>query len=193
MKHKVLLLIIAIALCTPLKAQYEGLIIKMDFFDPTTPKEKRSIEVFEGVFTSRFVLTVSTTKTIYNRSSESVYEGVRKTTNHLRSKTTTDTIINLSKESFNEIAGEFYVAASTCLTQKTKTSSYEIIDWSHPTVTINISNGPVTMEFLLKCPVCQQDNNYEEHFRAILTKFINYGNLDSEKILGNCEQNNELE
>ena len=90
MKHKVLLLIIAIALCTPLKAQYEGLIIKMDFFDPTTPKEKRSIEVFEDVFTSRFVLTVSTTKTIYNRSSESVYEGVRKTTNHLRSKTTTE-------------------------------------------------------------------------------------------------------
>jgi len=188
MKHKALLLLImAIALCTPLKAQYEGLIIELDYFNPTSPKDEQHIEMFRDILTKQYLLTVSTTHTIYSNGSTRVQEGITKTNHHHRSKTTTDTIINLSKESFNEIAGDCYLAASTFLTQKMKTSAYEIIDGSHATVTMTISNGPTTMEFMFKCPICSQDNPYEEQFRGILERIIKQGGLDSEKILGKCQ------
>ena len=118
MKHKALLLIMAIALCSPLQAQYEGLIIKMDYFDLATPKEKRHVELFNDVFTNRYVLTVSTTRTTFSDGYTKVEDGITKERQNYRSKTTTDTIINLSKESFNEIAGDCYLAASTFLTKK---------------------------------------------------------------------------
>ena len=68
-----------------------------------------------------------------------------------------------------------------------KTSAYEIVDGSHSTVTMTISNGPTTMEFLFKCPICQQDNPCEEQFRDILERIIKQGCLNSEKILGKCQ------
>jgi len=187
MKQKALLLIMAIALCTPLQAQYEGLIVNMDFFDPTSPKDERHIEMLYDVFTNRYVLEVSSTRTIYSNGSTTVRDGVAKSNHHHRSKTTTDTIVNLSKEVFNELAGDCYVAASSFISTKMKTSTYEIIDGSHPTVTMTISNGPATMEFLFMCPICPQDNPCEEQFQVVLEKIINLGNLDSKKILGICE------
>jgi len=187
MKQKALLLIMAIALCTPLQAQYEGLIVNMDFFDPTSPKDERHIEMLYDVFTNRYVLEVSSTRTIYSNGSTTVRDGVAKSNHHHRSKTTTDTIVNLSKEVFNELAGDCYVAASSFISTKMKTSTYEIIDGSHPTVTMTISNGPATMEFLFRCPICPQDNPCEEQFQVVLEKIINLGNLDSKKILGICE------
>ena len=187
MKQKALLLIMAIALCTPLQAQYEGLIVNMDFFDPTSPKDERHIEMLYDVFTNRYVLEVSSTRTIYSNGSTTVRDGVAKSNHHHRSKTTTDTIVNLSKEVFNELAGDCYVAASSFISTKMKTSAYEIIDGSHPTVTMTISNGPTTMEFLFRCPICPQDNPCEEQFQVILEKIINHGNLDCKKILGICE------
>ena len=187
MKQKALLLIMAIALCTPLQAQYEGLIVNMDFFDPTSPKDEQHIEMLYDVFTNRYVLEVSSTRTIYSNGSTTVRDGVAKSNHHHRSKTTTDTIVNLSKEVFNELAGDCYVAASSFISTKMKTSTYEIIDGSHPTVTMTISNGPATMEFLFRCPICPQDNPCEEQFQVVLEKIINLGNLDSKKILGICE------
>ena len=187
MKHKALLLIMAIALCSPLQAQYEGLIIKMDYFDLATPKEKRHVELFNDVFTNRYVLTVSTTRTTFSDGYTKVEDGITKERQNYRSKTTTDTIIYLSKEVFNEIAGDCYMAASTFISTKMKTSAYEIVDGSHSTVTMTISNGPTTMEFLFKCPICQQDNPCEEQFRDILERIIKQGCLNSEKILGKCQ------
>ena len=188
MKHKALLLLImAIALCTPLKAQYEGLIIELDYFNPTSPKDEQHIEMFKDILTKQYLLTVSTTHTIYSNGSTRVQEGITKTNHHHRSKTTTDTIINFSKEVFNELMRDCYMAASTFISAKMKTSAYEIIDGTRPTITISIDNGPVTMEFLFKCPICPQDNPCEEQFREILARIIHQGGLDSEKILGNCE------
>ena len=187
MKHKALLLFMTIAFCIPLQAQYEGLVVKMDYFNPAMPKEKQHIEMLQDLFTNQYLLTVSTTKTIYSNGSTRVRGGVIKTKHHYRSKTTTDTIINLSKEVFNELIGDCYIAVSTFITKKMKTSSYDIVDGSHPTITLSISNGLNTMEFLFKCPICPQDNQYDEQFREILAKIINHSCLDSEKILGICE------
>ena len=170
-----------------LQAQYEGLIVKMDFLDPTSPKDERHIEMLYDVFTSQYLLTVSSTKTIYSNGSTTVRDGIAKSNHHHRSKTTTDTIINLSKEDFNELTGDCYLAASTFISTKMKTSAYEIIDGAQPTITLSIDDGPVTMEFLFKCPICPQDNPCEEQFRDILARIIHQGGLDSEKILGNCE------
>ena len=170
-----------------LQAQYEGLIVKMDFLDPTSPKDERHIEMLYDVFTSQYLLTVSSTKTIYSNGSTTVRDGIAKSNHHHRSKTTTDTIINLSKEDFNELTGDCYMAASTFISTKMKTSAYEIIDGAQPTITLSIDDGPVTMEFLFKCPICPQDNPCEEQFRDILARIIHQGGLDSEKILGNCE------
>ena len=170
-----------------LQAQYEGLIVKMDFLDPTSPKDERQIEMLYDVFTSQYLLTVSSTKTIYSNGSTTVRDGIAKSNHHHRSKTTTDTIINLSKEDFNELTRDCYMAASTFISTKMKTSAYEIIDGAQPTITLSIDDGPVTMEFLFKCPICPQDNPCEEQFRDILARIIHQGGLDSEKILGNCE------
>lgn len=170
-----------------LQAQYEGLIVNIDYFDPTSPKEEQHIEMLYDMFTNRYVLTVSSTRTIYSNGSTTVRDGIAKSNHHHRSKTTTDTIINLSKEVFNELARDCYMAASTFISTKMKTSAYEIIDGSQPTINLSISNEPVTMEFLFKCPICPQDNPCEEQFRDILERIIHQGGLDSEKILGNCE------
>ena len=170
-----------------LQAQYEGLIVKMDFLDPTSPKDERHIEMLYDVFTSQYLLTVSSTKTIYSNGSTTVRDGIAKSNHHHRSKTTTDTIINLSKEDFNELTGDCYMAASTFISTKMKTSAYEIIDGVQPTITLSIDDGPVTMEFLFKCPICPQDNPCEEQFRDILARIIHQGGLDSEKILGKCQ------
>ena len=170
-----------------LQAQYEGLIVNIDYFDPTSPKEEQHIEMFYDMSTKRYALTVSSTRTIYSNGSTIVRDGVAKSNHHHRSKTTTDTIINLSKEAFNELMRDCYMAASTFISAKMKTSAYEIIDGTRPTITISIDNGPVTMEFLFKCPICPQDNPCEEQFREILARIIHQGGLDSEKILGNCE------
>ena len=170
-----------------LQAQYEGLIVNIDYFDPTSPKEEQHVEMLYDVFTSRYVLTVSSTRTIYSNGSTTIRDGIAKSNHHHRSKTTTDTIINLSKEDFNELTRDCYMAASTFISTKMKTSAYEIIDGAQPTITLSIDNGPVTMEFLFKCPICPQDNPCEEQFRDILARIIHQGGLDSEKILGNCE------
>ena len=170
-----------------LQAQYEGLIVNIDYFDPTSPKEERHIEMLYDMFTNRYVLTVSSARTIYSNGSTTVRNGIAKSNHHHRSKTTTDTIINLSKEDFNELTGDCYLAASTFISTKMKTSAYEIIDGAQPTITLSIDDGPVTMEFLFKCPICPQDNPCEEQFRDILARIIHQGGLDSEKILGNCE------
>ena len=170
-----------------LQAQYEGLIVKMDFLDPTSPKDERHIEMLYDVFTSQYLLTVSSTKTIYSNGSTTVRDGIAKSNHHHRSKTTTDTIINLSKEDFNELTGDCYMAASTFISTKMKTSAYEIIDGVQPTITLSIDDGAVTMEFLFKCPICPQDNPCEEQFRDILARIIHQGGLDSEKILGKCQ------
>ena len=170
-----------------LQAQYEGLIVNIDYFDPTSPKEEQHIEMLYDMFTNRYVLTVSSTRTIYSNGSTTIRDGIAKSNQHHRSKTTTDTIINLSKEDFNELTRDCYMAASTFISTKMKTSAYEIIDGVQPTITLSIDNGPVTMEFLFKCPICPQDNPCEEQFRDILARIIHQGGLDSEKILGNCE------
>lgn len=167
-----------------LQAQYEGLIVNMDFFDPTSPKDEQHIEMYFDVFKNRYVLTVSSTRTIYSNGSTTVRDGVAKSNHNHRSKTTTDTIVNLSKEVFNELARDSYVAASAFISTKMKTSAYEIIDGSQPTINLSISNGPTTMEFLFKCPICPQDNPCEEQFQDILERIIKQGGLDSEKILG---------
>ena len=169
------------------QAQYEGLIVNIDYFDPTSPKEEQQIEMFYDMSTNRYVLTVSSTRTIYSKGSTMVRDGVAKSNHHHRSKTTTDTIINLSKEVFNEFTGDCYMAASTFISTKMKTAAYEIIDGSQPTINLSISNGPATLEFLFKCPICLNDNPCEEQFRDILERIIHQGGLDSEKILGNCE------
>lgn len=186
--QRLILVIMAIALYIPLQAQYEGLVVKIDYFNPTMPKEERHIEMLNDVFTNQYLLTVSTTKTIYSNGSTRVREGVTKKKHYYRSKTTTDTIINLSKEVFNELIGDCYMAASTFITKKIKTSSYDIVDGSLPTITLSISNGAITMEFLFRCPICQQDDNFGEQFQDILAKIIHYGYLDSEIILGNCKK-----
>ena len=167
-----------------LQAQYEGLIVNMDFFDPTSPKDEQHIEMYFDVFKNRYVLTVSSTRTIYSNGSTTVRDSVAKSNHNHRSKTTTDTIVNLSKEVFNELARDSYVAASAFISTKMKTSAYEIIDGSQPTINLSISNGPTTMEFLFKCPICPQDNPCEEQFQDILERIIKQGGLDSEKILG---------
>ena len=80
------------------------------------------------------------------------------------------------------------MAASTFITKKMKTSTYDIVDGSHPTITLLISNGSTTMEFLFRCPICPQNNSFGEQFQDILARIIHYGYYpDSEKILGNCE------
>ena len=170
-----------------MQAQHEGLIVNMDYFDPNSPKDEQHIEMFYDVFTNRYVLTVSSTRTIYSNGSTTVRDGVANSSHHHRSKTTTDTIVNLSKEVFNELAGDCYVAASTFISTKMKTSAYEIVDGLQPTISLSISNGPTTMEFLFKCPICSQDNPCEEQFQGILERIIKQGGLDSEKILGKCQ------
>ncbi len=190
MKTKRLFSLLALLLVVgemKLQAQYEGLIVNIDYFDPTSPKEEQHIEMLYDMFTNRYVLTVSSTRTIYSNGSTTIRDGIAKSNHHHRSKTTTDTIINLSKEDFNELTRDCYMAASTFISTKMKTSAYEIIDGARPTITLSIDNGSVTMKFLFKCPICPQDNPCEEQFRDILARIIHQGGLDSEKILGNCE------
>ena len=187
MRFFTLLALLLMAGGMKLQAQYEGLIVKMDFLDLTSPKDERHIEMLYDVFTNRYVLTVSSTRTIYSNGSTTVRDGVAKSNHHHRSKTTTDTIINLSKEVFNELVGDCYMAASTFISTKMKTSAYEIIDGTQPTITLSISNGPATMEFLFKCPICPQNNPSGEQFQDIFARIIYQGCLDSEKIIGNCE------
>ena len=182
-----LLVLLLMAGGMKLQAQYEGLIVKMDYFDPASPKEEQHAEMYYDVFTNRYVLTVSSTRTLYSIGSTTVQDGVAKSNHHHRSKTMSDTIVNLSKEVFNELARDCYVAASTFISTKMKTSAYEIIDGLQPTISLSISNGPITMEFVLECPICPQDSFCEEQFQAILERIINQGGLDSEKILGKCQ------
>ena len=182
-----LLVLLLMAGGMKLQAQYEGLIVKMDYFDPASPKEEQHVEMMYDVFTNQYALIVFSTKTLYSIGSTTVQDGVAKSNHHHRSNATTDTIVNLSKEEFNELARDCYTAASSFISTKMKTSGYGIVDGLQPTITLSISNGPTTIEFLLECPICPQDSFCEEQFQDILERIINQGGLDSEIILGKCQ------
>lgn len=182
-----MLLMVALALSIPMQAQYDGLIVKMDYFDPAAPKFKQHVEMMYDIFTDDYWLTVSTERTLFSNGSTKVRDDVAKTSHHYWSKTITDTIINLTKEDFNKLVGDSYKTASTIILEKMKTSTYGIIDGSKPTINLLITNGPITIDFLFKCPICSQDNCYEEQFRDILSRILSRGGLDSEKMLGTCE------
>ena len=185
-KHFILFFM-TLGLCIPMQAQYEGLVVKIDYFDPASPKYRQHVEMMYDIFTHGYWLTVSTEKTLFSKGSTKVRDHVTNTSHYYRSKTITDTIINLTKEDFNKLAGECYQIASTIISEKMKTSAYWIIAGPEPTINLSITNGPITTEFLFKCPICPKDNYYEEQFRDILAKILSQGGLDSEKILGMCE------
>ena len=185
-KH-LILFFMTLCLCIPMQAQYEGLVVKIDYFDPASPKYRQHIEMMYDIFTHGYWLTVSTEKTLFSKGSTKVRDHVTNTSHYYRSKTITDTIINLTKEDFNKLAGECYQIASTIISEKMKTSAYWIIAGPEPTINLSITNGPITTEFLFKCPICPKDNYYEEQFRDILAKILSQGGLDSEKIPGMCE------
>ena len=185
-KH-LILLITALILYIPMQAQYDGLIVKMDYFDPDAPKYHQQVEMFYDIFTERYLLLVSTTKTTLSEGSTKAVGNVAKTKHYYWSKTITDTIVSLTKADFNKLAGDCYQAASILISEKVRPSSYGIIDGANPTINLSITNGPMTMEFLFKCPICPQDNCYEEQFRDVLARILSQGGLDSEKMLGTCE------
>ena len=170
-----------------LQAQYDGLIVKMDYFDPAAPKYERHIEMMYDIFTNGYRQTVSTTKTTFSNGSTKVQDDVSRTSHYYRTKTITDTIINLTKEDFNKLVGDCYQTALNLVTEKVRTSASEFVGWSGPTLDLSIGNGTVTMQFSFECPICPKDNCYEEQFRDVLSKILLQGGLDSEKILGNCE------
>ena len=176
-----------LGLCIPMQAQYEGLVVKIDYFDPASPKYRQHVEMMYDIFTHGYWLTVSTEKTLFSKGSTKVRDHVTNTSHYYRSKTITDTIINLTKEDFNKLAGECYQIASTIISEKMKTSAYWIIAGPEPTINLSITNGPITTEFLFKCPICPKDNYYEEQFRGILAKILSYGGIDDKIILGKCE------
>lgn len=182
-------LILALAQYIPMQAQYDGLIVKMDYFDPDAPKYHRHVEMSYDIFKDCYWLTVSTTKTTLSEGSTKVVDDVAKTRHYHWSKTTTDTIVSLTKADFNKLAGDCYQAASILISEKVRPSSYGIIDGANPTINLSITNGPMTMEFLFKCPICPQDNCYEEQFRDVLARILSQGGLDSEKMLGTCGKN----
>ncbi len=185
-KH-LILFFMTLGLCIPMQAQYEGLVVKIDYFDPASPKYRQHIEMMYDIFTHGYWLTVSTEKTLFSKGSTKVRDHVTNTSHYYRSKTITDTIINLTKEDFNKLAGECYQIASTIISEKMKTSAYWIIAGPEPTINLSITNGPITTEFLFKCPICPKDNYYEEQFRDILAKILSQGGLDDKIILGKCE------
>jgi|GEM_PF-2165045 hypothetical protein len=185
-KH-LILFFMTLGLCIPMQAQYEGLVVKIDYFDPASPKYRQHIEMMYDIFTHGYWLTVSTEKTLFSKGSTKVRDHVTNTSHYYRSKTITDTIINLTKEDFNKLAGECYQIASTIISEKMKTSAYWIIAGPEPTINLSITNGPITTEFLFKCPICPKDNYYEEQFRDILAKILSHGGLDDKIILGKCE------
>jgi hypothetical protein len=185
-KH-LILFFMTLGLCIPMQAQYEGLVVKIDYFDPASPKYRQHIEMMYDIFTHGYWLTVSTEKTLFSKGSTKVRDHVTNTSHYYRSKTITDTIINLTKEDFNKLAGECYQIASTIISEKMKTSAYWIIAGPEPTINLSITNGPITTEFLFKCPICPKDNYYEEQFRDILAKILSHGCLDDKIILGKCE------
>ena len=185
-KHFILFFM-TLGLCIPMQAQYEGLVVKIDYFDPASPKYRQHVEMMYDIFTHGYWLTVSTEKTLFSKGSTKVRDHVTNTSHYYRSKTITDTIINLTKEDFNKLAGECYQIASTIISEKMKTSAYWIIAGPEPTINLSITNGPITTEFLFKCPICPKDNYYEEQFRDILAKILSHGGLDDKIILGKCE------
>ena len=185
-KH-LILFFMTLGLCIPMQAQYEGLVVKIDYFDPASPKYRQHVEMMYDIFTHGYWLTVSTEKTLFSKGSTKVRDHVTNTSHYYRSKTITDTIINLTKEDFNKLAGECYQIASTIISEKMKTSAYWIIAGPEPTINLSITNGPITTEFLFKCPICPKDNYYEEQFRDILAKILSHGGLDDKINLGKCE------
>lgn len=185
-KH-LILLITALILYIPMQAQYDGLIVKMDYFDPDAPKYHQQVEMFYDIFTERYLLLVSTTKTTLSEGSTKAVGNVAKTKHYYWSKTITDTIVNLTKEDFNELAGDCYKSALKFITGKMRTSDPEFVGWAGPTLDLSIENGTVKMEFSFECPICPQDNCYEEQFRDVLARILSQGGLDSEKMLGTCE------
>ena len=182
-----LLVLLLMAGGMKLQAQYDGLIVKMDYFDPATPKYKRHVEMMYDIFTDGYWLTVSTTKTTFSKGSTKVRDHVAKTSHYSRSKTITDTIINLTKEDFNKLVGDCYQTALKLVTEKMRTSAFEFVGWSGPTLDLSIENGTVTMQFSFECPICPKDNDYEEQFRDVLSNIFSQGGLDSETILGKCQ------
>ena len=182
-----LLVLLLMAGGMKLQAQYDGLIVKMDYFDPATPKYKRHVEMMYDIFTDGYWLTISTEKTLVSKGSTKVQDDIAKTSHYYRSKTITDTIINLTKEDFNKLVGDCYQTALKLVTEKMRTSAFEFVGWSGPTLDLSIENGTVTMQFSFECPICPKDNYYEEQFRDVLSKILSQGGLDSEKILGKCQ------
>ena len=182
-------LILALAQYIPMQAQYDGLIVKMDYFDPDAPKYHRHVEMLYDIFKDCYWLTVSTTKTTLSEGSTKVVDDVAKTRHYHWSKTTTDTIVSLTKEDFNELAGDCYKSALKLITGKMRTSDSEFVGWAGPTLDLSIENGTVKMEFSFECPICPQDNCYEEQFRGVLARILSQGGLDSEKMLGTCGKN----
>ena len=185
-KH-LILFFMTLCLCIPMQAQYEGLVVKIDYFDPASPKYRQHIEMMYDIFTHGYWLTVSTEKTLFSKGSTKVRDHVTNTSHYYRSKTITDTIINLTKEDFNKLAGDCYRSALKLVAEKMRTSASEFVGWSGPTLELSVENGTVAMQFSFECPICPQDNQYDEQFREILAKIINHSCLDSEKILGICE------
>lgn len=185
-KHLILLMM-SIALYIPMQAQYDGLIVNIDYFDPAVPKLKQHVEMMYDIFTDRYSLTVSTEKTLFSKGSTRVRNDVAKTSHCYWSKAITDTIIHLTKEDFNRLVGDCYRTTSTIVSEKMRTSTYWIIDGSKPTINLSITNGPITIDFLFKCPICLKDNCYEEQFRDVLIEILNRGCLDAGKILGECD------
>ena len=157
-----LLVLLLMAGGMKLQAQYDGLIVKMDYFDPAIPKYKRHVEMMYDIFTDGYWLTISTEKTLYSKGSTKVQDDIAKTSHYYRSKTITDTIINLTKEDFNKLVGDCYQTALKLVTEKMRTSASELVGWSGPTLDLSIENGTVTMQFSFECPICPKDNYYEE-------------------------------
>ena len=184
---RLVLLVMTLALCIPMQAQYDGLMVKMDYFDPATPKYKRHVEMMYDIFTHGYWLTVSTTKTTFSKGSTKVRDHVTNTSHCYRSKTITDTIINLTKEDFNQLAGNCYRSAVKLVAEKMRTSTSEFVRWSGPTLELSVENGTVAMQFSFDCPIRPKDNCYEEQFRSVFEMILTKGGLDSETILGKCE------
>ena len=185
-KH-LIFLIAALALYIPMQAQYDGLIVKMDYFDPNSPKFQKHVEMFYDIFSERYLLSVSTTKTTFSKGSTNTVGAVAKTKHYYRSKTITDTVVSLTKEDFNEFAGDCFKAVSKLITEKMRTTDSEFVGWAGPTLDLSIENGTVKMEFSFECPICPQDNCYEEQFYDILARILAQAGLDSGKLLGSCE------
>ena len=178
-----IIIILTIALHLRMHAQYDAIVVKLDYCDYANPKYRQHIDMAKDI-TNGYLLIVSTEKTTINEGATKISGDITKKSNCFRSKISTDTVINLTEEVFNELAGECFRAAAKYITEKMGTNTYEIYHRSNSMISLSVSNGPIAMEFLFGCPLCTQNNCYEEQFRDILEKILTTGGLDSKKILG---------